>query len=299
MAVPSLYPPRTRTGVMQIEDIVLSHDARGISALQGYLPANSYIAAAEFVLERMNAHSGPALIATGFYIPGARAPETDGPPGAIALGRALKALGTEVCYISDTYTAPLLTGRIIGTADVIDFPIAGHEASRRFAQKTLHALDPSLIISIERCGLSTEGKYLSMAGKDITDHTAKIDYLFHGHPHTLGIGDGGNEIGMGNLSKHIPSVATLPDHPAATTVTKLLIASISNWGGYGLVAAISELLKVNLLPSVQWEKEVITHLVDRGAVDGISGKAVPAVDNLSLEQNAWALAQLNGHFMQP
>ncbi len=132
-----------------------------------------------------------------------------------------------------------------------------------------------------------------MAGKDITEYTAKIDYLFLEQENTLGLGDGGNEIGMGNLAQQIPGVDTLPDDPARTTVNKLVIASVSNWAGYGLVAALSRLSDHNLLPSVEWEKEIISEIVIRGAVDGVSAERKCAVDNFDLEQNAWALIQLH------
>ena len=45
-------------------------------------------------------HPGTVLIATGFYIPAGAAPETDGPPGAVALARrvrvALESAGVEL-----------------------------------------------------------------------------------------------------------------------------------------------------------------------------------------------------------
>lgn len=282
--------------VMEIEDIVLSHDRRGISAFQNHLPESNYTAAAKFVLERIKAHSGPAIITTGFYVLDAKAPETDGPPGAVAIGKALNAIGTDVFYVSDLFTTPLFSEEIIGTTNVIRFPITDHDASRRFAKEIIYDIQPSVIISIERCGLSADKKYLNMAGKDITDHTAKIDHLFYGRDNTLGIGDGGNEIGMGNLAPYIPQVDKLPHKPAITRVSQLLLASVSNWGGYGLVAAISELLRVNLLPTVEWEKDLISDFVARGAVDGISGEATATVDSLNLEKNAWALNQLNKRF---
>ena len=150
-----------------------------------------------------------------------------------------------------------------------------------------------MLISIERCGLCGNRKYLNMVGKDITGYTAKIDYLFFDRENTLGLGDGGNEIGMGNLAQHIPGVDTLPNDPARTTVSKLVIASVSNWAGYGLVAALSRLTDHNLLPSVEGEKEIISEMVVRGAVDGVSAERKCAVDNFDLEQNAWALIQLH------
>ena len=49
----------------------------------------------------------------------------------------------------------------------------------------------------------------------------------------------------------------------------------------------------NLLPSVDWEKKIIREIIEKGAVDGASGKAIPAVDNFDLNKNAWALTELN------
>src|SRR5215470_17346221 len=47
------------------------------------------------------------LITTGFSV-GPGLPETDGPPGAAALGRALRALGAQVIYITDAAALPPL-----------------------------------------------------------------------------------------------------------------------------------------------------------------------------------------------
>lgn len=281
--------------IMKIEDIVLRHDTRGISSVQNHLPINNYVATARFLLDRIHTIFRPAIITTGFYIHDAKAPETDGPPGALAIGKALNKLGTDVFYISDRYTTSLFSDQLSGTTNVIEFPITDHQRSREFAQQLINDIQPSIIISIERCGLNADNKYLNMAGKDITDHTAKIDHLFLGQKNTIGIGDGGNEIGMGNLARQIAKIDSLPNNPSVTRTRRLLLSSVSNWGGYGLVAAISDITKRNLLPSVEWEKNLIRHIVERGAVDGISGKNTATVDNLCPETNAWALTQLNYH----
>jgi hypothetical protein len=278
---------------MQIESIVLSHDARGISRLKGYLSADSYTEGSRFLLDKISDNDGPVIITTGFYIPAAKAAETDGPPGAIAIGNALATIGKAVIYVTDKYAEPLFTRDIIKKGRVVAFPIADHETSRRFSQQLLDETKPAFIISIERAGLTQDKKYLNMVGRDITAHTAKIDYLFYGRENTLGIGDGGNEIGMGNLAAHIPALDSLPNNPAVTRVNRLLLASISNWGGYGLVAALAKLTGKHLLPSVNWEKEIIRKIVAKGAVDGVSGKPILAVDNFDLAKNAWALTELN------
>ena len=150
-----------------------------------------------------------------------------------------------------------------------------------------------MIISIERCSLTADGAYLNMRGRDISAFNARVDHLFTDHPATVGIGDGGNEIGMGNLAKEIPDVETLPDNPAATRVTKLVISSVSNWGGYGLAASLSRLAGRNLLPSVEQESDLLRRTVDLGSVDGFSAEARYYVDGFSLEENGELLARLH------
>ncbi|MFQ5880697.1 MAG: glutamate cyclase domain-containing protein, partial [Dehalococcoidia bacterium] len=132
-----------------------------------------------------------------------------------------------------------------------------------------------------------------MWGTDITPYTARLDYLFLHDDGTVAVGDGGNEIGMGNLAQHIPSVPGLPKEPAATTVAHLIIASVSNWGAYGLVAALSLLRGANLLPSVAEEEEVIRWIVELGAVDGMKRRRELSVDGFPLSENAATLARLH------
>ncbi|MFU8796362.1 MAG: glutamate cyclase domain-containing protein [Dehalococcoidia bacterium] len=278
---------------MSVEEIVLGHDRRGISELRGFLPADFCHAAADLVLNGTKRSRKRAIITTGFYVLSARAPETDGPPGALAIGRALKSLGFEIIYVTDEQAAPLLSCTDAQKDMVIVFPLADRDSSGRFAEQVLADVRPSLIISVERCGPTRNGQYLNMSGEDVTDYTAKVDCLFTGHGDSIGIGDGGNEIGMGNLAPHIPAVHKLPADPAITMVNRLVIATVSNWGGYGLVAALSRLTKNNLLPSIEWEKDLIIEMVSRGAVDSVSGLRRSAVDGFDLEQNSWALDQLH------
>jgi len=271
-----------------IEDIILDHDARGMLALRPHLPSDYCSQAAQYVMD----HPGDVIIVTGFYILMAGGPETDGPPGAIAIGKALQALGRRVTYVSDQYTTPVLQAWA-DDADIIDFPIADIPESKQQAASILDRLRPSLLISIERCGRNKDDGYLNMRSRDISPQTARLDYLFDSTVPSVGIGDGGNEIGMGNLVDVIPSVESLPDLPAVVTVDRLVIASVSNWGGYGLVAALSRLAGKNLLPSVEHETRIIREMVEAGAVDGTTGEAIATVDNFTTEENAAILARLH------
>ena len=271
-----------------IEDIILDHDKRGMLALRPHVAADFCRQAAQYVLD----HPGHTVIVTGFYVIMAGKPETDGPPGAITIGRALQALDRKVTYVTDEYTAPVLREWAVG-ADVVEFPITSVEESKQHAAQMLQELQPSLLISIERCGRNRNDEYLNMRARDITPQTARLDYLFDGGIPSVGIGDGGNEIGMGNLIEVIPSVDSLPDDPAVSRVDRLIIASVSNWGGYGLAAALSQLTGKHLLPAAGDEALMVQGMIDAGAVDGTTGDAVPTVDNFSMDENGELLARLH------
>ena len=271
-----------------IEDVILDFDKRGMLALRPHMPVDFCSQAAQYVVD----HPGHTLIVTGFYVLMSDKPETDGPLGAIAIGNALMSLSRTVSYVTDACTAPVLR-QWAGDAEVIEFPVVGIEESKDHASNLLQNLQPSLLISIERCGRNRNDEYLNMRGRSITANTARVDYLFDGSVPSVGIGDGGNEIGMGNLADIIPSVDSLPDDPAIAEVDRLVIASVSNWGGYGLVAAISRLAGRNLLPSAESESAMVQGMVEAGAVDGTTGDAVPTVDNFSMEENGALLARLH------
>ena len=274
---------------MSIEDIILDRDRRGVSALRPHLPNNFCDQAASLVL----AHPGTALIVTGFYILAAGVPETDGPPGAVVIGKALQSMGYEVVYVTDQHTAPLMAS-VAGTGtSVADFPIMGQEGSKQHAAELLSRFKPSILISIERCGLDRDGLYRNMHGQNISAYTAMVDCLFWDQPASVGIGDGGNEIGMGNLASVIPTVPSLVKSPCVTHTTKLVISSVSNWGGYGLVAAMSRRAGRDLLPSVHAEQDIVKRTADAGAVDGMSTKQEYRVDGFSMEENSQTVSRLH------
>lgn len=270
-----------------IENIILQNDRRGISALRPFLPPDFCRRAAAFIAEV----SGPVLIATGFCTYGR--PETDGPLGAVALGEALGRLGYRVGYLTDRVGRGPLDVLRRPEAELIEVPITDLETTRRLAEKILAEWQPVLLISIERCGLTRDGRYLTMRGVDITAETAYLDVFFWLHDRTVGIGDGGNEIGMGNLYGAICETPGLPAAPAATEVTHLVIAGVCNWGAYGLVAGLSLLAGQNLLPDPDLEYRRLEAIVRAGAVDGITGRPEPTVDTFPWAVHGKVLTELH------
>ena len=62
-----------------------------------------------------------------------------------------------------------------------------------------------IMISIERPSVTNDGKLFSMLAKDISQHNMDLHELFvkseKWEPYTIGIGDGGNELGTGQASR--------------------------------------------------------------------------------------------------
>ncbi len=276
---------------MSIEDIILDRDRRGISHLRPHLPADYATQAAQLILD----NPGTAIVVTGFYILDAGYAETDGPPGAVVIGSALNQLGYKVVHVTDRYATDIMDKTGGDYSSVVEFPITDDDSSIEFARNLISELDPSVLIAIERCGFTDEGKYRNMRGRDISDYNARIDHIFHSNVPSVGIGDGGNEIGMGNLAEEVTQVESLVKIPCITQTTKLMLASVSNWGGYGLAAALSALSGRNLLPSIEEEQQLLRDTVDLGAVDGMSAKQEYKVDGFTIEENSETLQALHDH----
>jgi hypothetical protein len=271
-----------------IEDIILSNDQRGMTALRPHLPDDFCMQAAKFLYDR----PGTVFIVTGFYEIVPHVIETDGPPGALAVGRALEKINHKVVYVGDRHGVPFLEPEA-DDAEVVEFPITTPEESHAFARSLLDKYKPSVVVAIERCSVTESGRYLNMPRQDIAAYNARTDYLFEEHPDTVGIGDGGNEIGMGKLKDIIPTVPNLPDEPALTATTHLVITSVSNWGGYGLAASLSVVAGKDLLPTRDEEAGLIKRMVERGAVDGMHLKPINSVDGFTLEENLDILDRLH------
>ena len=223
-------------------------------------------------------------IVSGFFVPAAQAGETDGPPGAKALGDALLALGIPVDYVTDAANLPL-------------FQAQGAEPLYVYHPALLEELDPSNLIAVERLGRARDGRYYNMRGEDLTPHTAPLDEMFIGAEQfgilTIGIGDGGNEIGMGRVIDEVTRSVACGDRIASTVVTDyLIVAGISNWGAYGLAGALSLAKNRDLLPTARAARRCVMDLVDAGAVDGVTLKFGATVDGLPLDHSLDLLEQI-------
>ena len=263
------------------------------------------------------------LIVTGFAVK-PDTPETDGPPGAAVLGRALRILGARVRYVTDRVNAPIVTASLTALGEPPDMVVRGDDGD--LAHDVLAAERPTHLVAIERPGRNRAGDYLSMRGESVAAWNAPLDALFINRsrgagsnrgwpetgaprlfccsggraagsnrrrpekgarwrrPCTIGIGDGGNEIGMGVVRARLRRLGPLATRIASVVgVDHLVVAGVSNWGGYGVVASLSRLARRDLLHTPELERRLVEACVAAGASDGVTRRREPTVDGLPIE----------------
>ncbi|MDL2263239.1 DUF4392 domain-containing protein [Synergistaceae bacterium OttesenSCG-928-I11] len=224
------------------------------------------------------AQSTSVAVISGFYIPSASAPETDGPPGATVLARALSRMGRRAEIWTDAFCLDCMRR----CADAIVFPTDCVLDATNF---DLAANRPELLIYIERLGRAADGRYYNMRKEDITDWTAPLDsFAMYSDIPVLAVGDGGNEAGMGAV--HGPLSGMMPDYAECLCVVGAnvcLPVDVSNWGAYALVAALSSLTGTWLGQTSEEERAMLEALRACGAVDGVSKQSALSVDGLDLE----------------
>lgn len=251
---------------MTVEDIILQKGHRGMDVLRPHAAPDFCRTAAQqlYALPR-----GRVLFTTGFYVAGH--PESDGPAGTVCLAATMKALGFDCTILADENCAGLL-----------DWPGVESELFPAGAVDAAAVLDkytPVALVSIERCGRNAAGDYANMHGISIAEHTAALDSLFPEAERrgifTLGVGDGGNEIGMGNMAEIINRQLALS--PCVVCADTLVLATVSNWGAYGLAACLSKLEGRDLMPE-NWLPGYLEASAAIGCVDGVNHEAVPTVD---------------------
>jgi hypothetical protein len=318
--------------------------------------------------EDLAANARAVAIVTGFAIVTSQgvAAETDGPPGALYLARALRELGVDAVLLSDAYGLPVLQagcdcwGLPRGLVQEIPFEHEDVDHPSRLSNDPQHngrtdawannflASDfgrrLTHLIAIERVGPSHVGWAMptrsifanedlqrrgvvgtahptdgaaalpaehrntchNMRGESINRYTAKAHRLFEivaerGLPvTTIGIGDGGNEIGLGSIPWDVlrRAIAKGPAERVACRIatTWTILAGVSNWGGYALALATAALKDRNTLarlPDESGVRELIVRLVrDSFCVDGLTKRREATVDGLPLDDYLLTLQAL-------
>jgi D-glutamate cyclase len=309
-------------------------DMRGDGVLRVLFRAARQLHAAPLTLTAARALSARlrggdrVLMLTGFLAP-KPFPETDGLIGSAVLAAALeRAFGAVPVFVAEpevtvTLRAALRAGGLNVTADLESSPRVPHAAvvlnysADAGAEKSAAALagqiKPAACLAIERPGANPQGQYHFAMGANVTADVAPLDALFlevgRRGSLTIGIGDFGNELGMGAIVDVVraetPAGAdcgcgcgggTACATPAEITV----LASVSDWGAYAVAACLAYLKRdpAVLVPADAYRR-ICEDTVRSGAIDGPTRYATPSVDGIDDGFNAALFEVMRGAVRYP
>jgi len=276
-------------------------------------------AAARALLERVPV-GGRLVIGTGFVVPPVLRAEGDGPLGAPFLARAMalareahtivvteptnvepikqvmRASGLQVAELEEALEVPHKTA-------VVPFPVGDDDLSRKAGIETLDLLKPDAIVTIEKLSRNTEGRYYNGMVTDLTDVTGKIDFMIEEARKrgilTIGLGDGGNEIGMGNILDVIQERVPNGKAVGAATQTELLVVGASaSWGSYGIEACLAALTgKRHILHDEEMERRMLDQSALAGIVDPLTGLAEGWLDGVPPQVN-YAIVRILNYLLE-
>jgi len=167
------------------------------------------------------------------------------------------------------------------------------------ARKILDEMNPKAAVSIERPGRNEKGSYHMANGRSITDFVAKIDELFEGVARrgglTIGIGDLGNELGMGILKEATKKIIFYGEKCRcgcgggignAFKSDATIFGAVSEDAAYAFLACLAYVLgQPEILQTSELETRVLEAACDHGAIDGPSGLSMPTIDYLDIKNH--------------
>jgi hypothetical protein len=271
------------------------------------------LAAAREMLAR-TADGAVVAILTGFpEFPWVRrgVAETDGPIGAAVLARSLITARRAVPILPcEPHFAPVIEAAVRGIG-LTPVPAAGIEAKtlqpgdpiclvdatdeRVEASRWLASRAAALVIAIERPGRAATGVYHNMSGRDIGHCLNNFEDLFvaarSAGVWTIGIGDGGNEVGMGALRDVVRARVKAGavcgcgcggGIAAASVADSLVTAVVANFGATAIAASMALLTgRRDVLPAPALELRALDACAAAGGVDGQHNACVASVDGLA------------------
>ena len=270
--------------------------------------------------------------------------ENDGPPGAASMAKIMLDKGTPVTIICDKQNeASVLSGlkaaglasfnpglnvhaneRILAHFEPVHgltIQVAPHRADMTEDEKgnrepeiraALTEKNTSLLISIERPGPAQDGSISSMIGADVSPYNADLSGLFtdpitgpdNKPVRTIGIGDGGNEIGMGRVNpetshmrkpNYSPVVNAGDKIAAVASTDHAVMASVSNNGGVAIAISVNTILDNLPRPTtevtttargiVDSYKATVDGMFNEGmSIDGVNKVNAKTVDGRTLHR---------------
>ena len=249
-----------------------------------------YLSKALAIMEK----PGRTAVVTGFFVQACSAPETDGPGGAVILGRALSKCGHDVTLFTDSLCLDVL--RACSCA------AGGPDVREASSAVDILSCRPDLVVFIERLGRASDGKYYNMRGEDVSETAAPLDgaALEPEGARVLAVGDGGNEAGMGNF--RVPLSELLPSYAPCLSVVgadAALPVDVSDWGGYALASLLSLGRHQWVGPDEEDLHLMLEAMVRAGAVDGVTRKGELTVDGFPVGMHEQVVRSLKEAVTSP
>lgn len=214
--------------------------------------------------------------------------ENDGPMGAIVLARALEKLGVAVTV----FTEREVLESQHAFAELLGSHVTIKELERDPSDQHAEiAAQYDVGITVEKAGGNEQGTLHSINANSRDGTRANIDGLIRdmnaAGKLTIGIGDGGNEIGFGKVYDAAARILPFGDQIVTTVATTFLYpVAISNWGAYALAAALAiGAERPELVVTPEEEKAMLLKAIELDCRDGGTGQAVFAVDGVSGESS--------------
>ncbi|WP_285246624.1 glutamate cyclase domain-containing protein [Pseudarthrobacter sp. efr-133-R2A-89] len=268
---------------------------------------------AERRLRESVANNSTVLIATGAGIgPWLPQGETDGPMGAAALGRAITlTLRAKVVMVTEARHAPAVRAAVdaltypAGFKPEIELVEPGEREGRQASQRLVTLYHPAAVVFVERDGPGSRGRFHGVRGDcRSADDVAQLHHLANLAARssilTIGIGDGGNEIGFGAHRRRIASrlpgdgICRAGCDSGIYTVTKTQVtvsASVSNWGAYALAAALAASFRLPEACHTGAAEEILLKAcLEAGARDGATGTSALQTDGIPLATHQHVIA---------
>jgi glutamate racemase len=253
------------------------------------------------------------LLLTGFNVPVLNndgsyrgVPETDGPAGTVAVARALALTGKQVTIGTDVMNKPVVEASLnalgITNVEVVAWG-SGPVDARQQAQAWLNQYKPQAVMAIELPGRNEAGNRVNMRGIGIDLFNPPLDEVLIAANErgirTFGVGDGGNEAGMGNVRQYVPQGTNASGLPVNITsnvgATAVATGWNSNLAALHIAAEIlSNARRLDMLLTPEQYMAAVRASVDAGAVDGVDkAPGVVSVDGYPMREHLDDLELLN------
>jgi hypothetical protein len=247
------------------------------------------------------------LVVTGAGVePALPGGETDGPLGALVLARGIaRGTGAKVTVVCEARHA----GPVEACLAVLECEtsVALVVAPDDIAASEIEGLVPEAlgaVIFVEKDGPNEQGNFHGIRGNKRPAGSVSPLYMLADIARgrgglTIGVGDGGNEVGFGKIRNSLMPILpregkALSADEGVVTVTEtdvLVTASVSNWGAYAINAGLAVALgRPELLHTPDEERALISAAISGGARDGATSRADLAVDGISNDGNSAVVA---------